>query len=73
MDTNLRPFGHNTPLTAAREVRKRTTLKHGFQGQHRSNVKTDLNSQLMVSYLLPIHYGLLSLTVWAQMRFIVVS
>jgi len=42
------------------------TLKHGLQGQPRSNVKTNLNSQHMVSYLLPIQYGHLSLTVWPQ-------
>jgi len=30
------------------------TLKYRFQGQHMSNVTTDLNSQHIVSYLLPI-------------------
>jgi len=41
-------------------LRKWMTLNYKFQGQLRSNVKTDLNSQHMISYLLP------SLTVWPQ-------
>ncbi len=41
-------------------------LIYNFQGLHMSNLKTDLNSQYMVSYLLPIHYEHLSLTVWPQ-------
>jgi len=45
---------------------KLLTLIYNFQGQHRSSLQTDLNSQLMVSYLLPIQYGHLSLTVWPQ-------
>jgi len=35
-----------------------------FQGQLRSKVKTDLNSQHMVSYLLPIQTMALSVTVF---------
>jgi len=42
------------------------TLKCGFQGHLRSNVRTDLNSQHMVSCLLPIQCGHLSVTVWPQ-------
>jgi len=34
---------------------KLSTLIDNFQGQHRSNLKTDLNSQHTVSYLLHIH------------------
>ena len=41
-------------------------LEKGVQGQSRSVVSTDLNSQYMVSYLLPMQYRHLSLTVWSQ-------
>jgi len=41
-------------------------LEYKFQGQLMSNVKTDLNSHHLVSYLLPLQYGHLSLTVWSQ-------
>jgi len=37
--TYLWPFGHNAPFITVRDVWKRMTLKYGFQGQHRSNVK----------------------------------
>jgi len=40
------------------------TLNFGFQGQLRSKVKTDLNSQHMVSYLLPRQSMALSVTVF---------
>jgi len=46
--------------------RKWMTLNCEFQGQPRSNIMTDLNSQHMVSYLLPLQYGHLSFTVWPQ-------
>jgi len=40
------------------------TLKYGFQGQLRSNVKVDLNSQNLFSYLLPIQTMALYVTVF---------
>jgi len=40
------------------------TLNYGFQGQLRSKVKTDLNSQHIVSHLLPIQTMALSSTVF---------
>jgi len=40
------------------------TLKYRFQGQLRSNVNTDLNSQYVVSYLLPIQTMALSVIVF---------
>ena len=46
--------------------RKWMTLNCKFQGQPRKNIMTDLNSQHVVSYLLPIQYGHLSLTVLPQ-------
>jgi len=66
MGTYLWPYGHNMPFVVVCCVRKLMTLKYGFQGQHRWNVKTNLNSLCMVSCLLPIQYGHLSLTVWPQ-------
>ena len=45
---------------------KNMTLKNGVQGHPRSNVRTDLNSQYMVSYLVPVQYMHLSLTIWPQ-------
>jgi len=45
---------------------KMDDLDYKFQGQLRSKVKTDLNSHHLVSYLPPIQYGHLSLTVWPQ-------
>jgi len=43
---------------------KRMTLNHGFQCQYMWNVKTDLSSQHMVSYLLPIQTMVPSVTVF---------
>jgi len=48
--------------------RKWMTSNYKFQGQLRSKVKTDLNSQHMGSYLLPIQYGHLTLTIWPRYR-----
>jgi len=66
MGTYIWPFGHNTSFITVRYVRKCMTLNYKFQGPLRSKVKTDLNSQHMVSYLLPMQYRHLSLTVWPQ-------
>jgi len=57
MGTYLWPFGHNTPFFALCSVWKRMTLNCGFQGQHRWNVKMDLNSQQMVSICSPYIMG----------------
>jgi len=64
MRTYLWPFGHNTPFIDVSYVWKRMTLKYRFQGQLRSHVNTDLNSQHVVSYLLPIQTMALYVTVF---------